>query len=68
VLWPINKLVRITAPLAGVDGDMLITETVFNFDADGGTTTQLTLKRPDAFLPQPQVQRTGLWKEIAGGV
>jgi prophage tail gpP-like protein len=68
-LWPINALVRVHSPFLGVDGDMLITQAVYSLD-EGGTVTQLSLKRPDAFLPEPIVTQasTGLWKEIAGGV
>ena len=69
-LWPINALVYVQAPLLGVDGDLLITQTMMSLDDQGGTTSQLTLKRPDAFLPEPVVTTgaTALWKEIAKGV
>lgn len=69
--WPINKLVSITSPLIGVDGDMLITQATYNLTVDGGSTTQLQLKRPDAFLPQPTTAPTSgdrYWKEIVKGV
>lgn len=72
-LWPVNALVHLRSPTAGVDGDLLITQTVFSVDSFGGTTTQITLKRPDAFLPESSVSKvkrsgSGLWKEIAKGV
>lgn len=67
-LWPINSLVRVKSSRVGVDGDMLITQTAMTVD-NSGTATQLTLRRPDAFLPQPSVSQNGsVWKEISKGV
>lgn len=68
-LWPINAIVSVNCPLLGVKGDMLITQTTFNLSRSEGSTTELTLKHPKAFLPQSQVPAAnGLWKEIAKGV
>jgi prophage tail gpP-like protein len=69
-LWPVNALVRVRSPWLGVDGDMLITQAVHSVDDGSGTTTQLTLKRPDAFIPEPTVSKatTALWKELTRGV
>jgi prophage tail gpP-like protein len=71
-LWPINALAPIRSPLLGVDGDMLITETVFSLDDSSGSLTQITLRRPDAFLPEPTVTNGGgspnYWDEIKRGV
>ncbi len=68
-LWPVNAIVRVRAPHVGVDADMLIAQAVYSASADGGTTTQLALKRPDAFKPEPvKAKASGLWKEIARGV
>jgi prophage tail gpP-like protein len=66
-LWPINALARLRSPRLGVDGDLLISQTVFAAGA-GGTTTELTLRRPDAFKPEPVLQPEGGWREIARGV
>ncbi len=68
-LWPVNSIVRIQSPLIAVNGEMLITQTVFTLD-EGGSTTEITLRRPDAYLPEPTVSVAGtnLWKEIARGV
>jgi len=52
---------------------------VFSLDDSAGTTTQLTLVRPDAFLPEPVIEPTvargrkgkkgsAPWAELAGGV
>lgn len=67
-VWPVNALVRANLPMLGVDGDMLITEATYSLD-ENGTTTQLSLKRPDAFTPEPVVKKSGeRWRELAGGV
>jgi prophage tail gpP-like protein len=69
-LWPINAIVPVLSPTLGIFGNMLITQTVFSVDANSGTLTQLSLRRPDAFDPEPVVSKdkTELWKEIARGV
>lgn len=53
-LWPVNALVQIQAPVLGVVGEMLISEVTYSL-SEGGTTTELTLRDPNAFLPQPEV-------------
>ncbi len=70
VLWPINSLVRVRSPKLGVDGDMLITEVTYSASADAGTTTALSLKRPDSFQPEPVIAAgsDGTWVEIRRGV
>jgi prophage tail gpP-like protein len=65
-LWPVNALVRVQSPRIGVDGDMLITQVEYA-TGDTGSTSKLTLRRPDAFTPEPVVSSTGAWKELAGG-
>lgn len=69
-LWPVNALVSVKSPLMGVDGDLLISQARLTLDDDSGTLTQLTLRRPDAFLPQPDLiaKGFGYWKEIRRGV
>jgi prophage tail gpP-like protein len=68
-LWPVNALVPLRSPRLEIDGEMLITQAVFSLDPSGGSTTELTLRRPDAFIPEPTVTKasTGLWKEIENG-
>lgn len=68
-LWPVNKLVGIEAPFLGINGQLLITQATYTI-GDDGTLTQLTLRRPDAYTPEPVVttKSTGLWKEIERGV
>lgn len=71
-LWPVNALVLLRSPRLGIDGEMLISQAVYSV-SEGGTTTQLTLRRPDAFTPEPTIPAPGAkgsnrWKEIARGV
>lgn len=67
-LWPVNKLVRVKSPRLGVYGEMLISGATYGLSVSGGTTTELTLRRPKAFLPEPTVSNAddALWKEING--
>jgi prophage tail gpP-like protein len=69
-LWPVNKVVIVRSPRIRVNGEMLISQVTYKVDDESGTTTELTLRRPDAFKPQPTVTKasSGLWKEIARGV
>jgi prophage tail gpP-like protein len=66
--WSVNTLVRIDAPRLRIRGSMLITQAKFNLQGGQGTTAQLQLKRPDAFTPEPNGVKSGLWNEIKGGV
>ena len=71
-LWPVNALVRVRSPHLGVDGDMLISQVVYSVGEDG-TKSVLTLRRPDAFTPEPSVSNPAkggplYWKEIQHGV
>lgn len=53
IVWPVNSLVKLRSPLLGIDSDMLISEASYSLDDSSGTTTTLTLKRPEAYLPEP---------------
>jgi prophage tail gpP-like protein len=70
-LWPVNSTVKVLSPLLGINGRMLITEVTYSLD-EAGMITRLTLKRPDAFLPEATVPLTtsgsNYWKELVGGV
>lgn len=67
-LWPINALVRVQSQLLGVDGELLITEAHLSLDDSSGTLTHLTLRRPDAFLPQDvKLKGDNVWEEIRKG-
>ncbi len=54
-LWPVNGLVNVELPWLRVTGEMLISELTYSIDESGGTQTQMTLRRKDAFLPQPEM-------------
>lgn len=56
-LWPVNSLVHVKAPTLGVDGDFLLTQAVYSLDGSSGSTTELTLRPPDAFTPEPVIQK-----------
>jgi prophage tail gpP-like protein len=58
-LWPVNALVAVRSRSLGIDGQLLITEATYRID-EGGTTTELTVRPPGAYLPEPVV--TGLGK------
>lgn len=67
-LWPVNAKVPVRSPSLGLDGEMLITQVVHRLDS-GGATTELLLKRPDAFLPEPVVAESKAtakpWSELS---
>jgi prophage tail gpP-like protein len=70
-LWPVNARVAVRAPRLGIDGPMLITQATYEVSSEGGTTTQLSLKRPDAFTPEPVFEKRSKvqpWDEIRRGV
>jgi prophage tail gpP-like protein len=70
-LWPVNALAQLKSPTIGMDADLLITQAIYTID-DGGEVTQLSLKRRDAFIPEPTVGSPALanqiWKELRHGV
>jgi prophage tail gpP-like protein len=68
-VWPVNALAKIKCPSIGIDGVMLVTTAEYTLD-DSGTLTRLTLRRPDAFKPEPTIKKTSetQWKEVARGV
>lgn len=66
-LWPVNALVDVRSPRIGVEGRLLVTQATHVLEERSGTTTELVLKRPDAYLPEPIVQKAAI-PEWAGGV
>ncbi len=58
-LWAINELVALDSPTMGLKQAMLVSEIVMQMSENGGRETQLTLVRPDAFLPEPVVKKQG---------
>lgn len=71
-LWDLNTLARVKIPAVGVDGEMLIAGLTFALDLSGGTTTEITLKGPRAYVPDPTLGKVpagnNYWKEIVRGV
>lgn len=62
-LWPVNALVPLRSDFLGMDGDVLITQATYTLSDRSGTRTTLSLKRADAFRPEPVVPEFpgGLW-------
>lgn len=51
-LWNPNQLVNVHAPTLRLDQRLLVVSTRMKLDQSGGTTTELGLVRPDAYLPE----------------
>lgn len=72
--WQVNKLVRVKCDPLGINGDFLITDASLSLSVSNGETTEMTLKRSDAFEPQPTVKKistngkSGTWAELKRGV
>jgi prophage tail gpP-like protein len=69
-LWKPNQTAEVKLPTLGANGTMLITEVKYKMGS-GGRLTELSLKRPDAFTPEPRLAPKGkgnAWKELRGGV
>lgn len=55
-LWQPNMLVRVRSPWLRLDGDMLIRQVTFR-KGSAGTTAQLDMASPQAYLPDPPDKR-----------
>jgi prophage tail gpP-like protein len=65
LIWKVNQLVRIDAPLVGiVSQELLITDVTFTLDDNSGSVTTLGLMRKDAFIAVPIVPKA---KDISLG-
>lgn len=53
-LWQPNQLVRVHAPIAGIEEELLISAVTYQLDDSNGSETVLELVRKDAFTPEPQ--------------
>lgn len=63
-LWEPNTLVPVSLPRLNLpDASLLITEVTFQRTGGRGTTAEITLMPPDAFLPQP-INLTPLWGDV----
>lgn len=63
-LWQFNTLVRLRSPLLGIDGDMLITQVTYDLDDNGGTRTRISMKRPNAYTPEPAPEDGGVGTDL----
>jgi len=54
-LWPVNALARVNSVRLGLDEELLITSATYSLDDSGGTTTELVLRPPNAFKPEPVI-------------
>ena len=52
-VWDINQLAAVEAAPLGVNGEMLVSAVEYTYD-DSCEITKLELKRPDAYLPDPE--------------
>jgi len=65
-LWRLNTLVGFESPSLALSGEFLISSVVYELSSDG-TTTTLTLDRPDAFTvaPEPDPQKSGVLRSLS---
>ncbi|MDD9910180.1 MAG: Mu P family protein [Ahrensia sp.] len=56
VLWKVNQLPDVSDSYLGIERPMLISRTVYRYDAEGATT-ELTVTSPEAFDDQPVARR-----------
>lgn len=54
-LWEVGALIRVEAPSAALDADLLIAEVEFTYTEGSGEQATLTLYPPYAFNPEPSV-------------
>ncbi len=55
-LWKPDTTVRFKSPFLGVNQVLLITEVTYSLDDSGGSVTELTLERPDAYKIDPTIK------------
>lgn len=56
-LWPVNALVRVKSPtLDGLDEELLIVQATYTLD-ESGTRTELQLRLPGAYTPEPVIPK-----------
>jgi prophage tail gpP-like protein len=67
-LWPINAKVKVRDEFLDIKDTLLISDLVFNFNLDSGTTTSLGLVHPDAYdlIEQPITQIKSKFDELLG--
>lgn len=65
-IWQPNHLVRVRSPFLWLDADMLIVSCTYSLDDQGGTVTELSIARPEAFELAEGVGRSKLTKKLNG--
>lgn len=61
-LWPVNSLVRLRSPSAGINADLLITQATHVYDETNGKITNLALKRKEALAQEPLPPEPDPWE------
>ena len=65
-VWDINLLAAVEAAILGVTGDLLLSAIEYSYD-DSGEITKMELKRPDAYLPDPEEVKKAAGKPDKAG-
>lgn len=55
-LWKVNELVFVQIPSIGINEELLVQSVSYKL-SEGGTTTDISLTRTDAWVPDPTVRR-----------
>lgn len=66
-LWEANALTEVKLPALRLEQRLLIAKVSFRRDASGGSTTQLELRDPAAYQPEPKKAASGGKKAAKGG-
>lgn len=66
-LWPVNALVRVVSPTLALDEELLIVQATYSVDGSG-TRTELELRLPDAYKPEPVIPKKSKKKDPLGGL
>ena len=65
-VWTFNKLIRVNDVFSDIQSTLLINSITYNSSVGGGTTTDLTLVSPDAYLLQPSETKLASTSNIQG--
>jgi prophage tail gpP-like protein len=55
--WPINALVRVVSPRLELDEELLIVQATYTLDGSDGARTELQLRLPGAYEPEPVIPK-----------
>lgn len=55
-LWPVNALVRVVSPTLELNEEMLIAQATYSLDSSG-TRTEMQLRLPGAYTPEPVIPK-----------